>query len=192
MEDSSPSPFHTSFPLTRRHFLLGSMLSSALAMIPSRAWALGEDHVKRTMLAFANCIIPGVDQDPDGAGGAIEAGVWELYTDPKYKIKPLLGTLTFGLDVMSTMMNGSRFANASFEQQKRVVSWKLDHEGPFKYFDIATYGYLMLLAKVAFFGGVVNAVGTAYVGFPMSARPQRDYSHRQKLANEMSSNGNLP
>ncbi len=125
-------------------------------------------HQKETMEALADTVIPGsyyaggylYVSDPE-AGGAVQAGAWNLYWDTYYGLNGWIDECVDDL--------GSDFKYQSLSTRAWILQDKLNgNNGPWyatgEYTPI--YKGAITLAKLAFFGGVVNNVGTSYIGFP--------------------------
>ncbi|NIS62307.1 MAG: hypothetical protein GTO13_16895 [Proteobacteria bacterium] len=54
------------------------------------------------------------------------------------------------------------------------------------------YEQAELLVKLAFYGGIINDVGTDYISFPGPSFGYYDYSFNEKFADEETTDGNLP
>ena len=54
------------------------------------------------------------------------------------------------------------------------------------------YEQAELLVKLAFYGGIINDVGTEYISFPGPSEGYRTYSFNERFAEEETTDGNLP
>ncbi|MBI5181258.1 MAG: hypothetical protein HZA05_07620, partial [Nitrospirae bacterium] len=50
---------------------------------------------------------------------------------------------------------------------------------------------LIILAKLAFYGGYKNSIGLEYIGFPGANPGYHDFSHEKVFAKEKTVDGNL-
>ena len=166
--------------LSRRSFLRGSgsgvvLLGGGAALSMLGGCPDGGTNTTYTaeqqerMNALADTVVPGYYyaggawrySDPDGSGGAVQAGAWTLYWDTYYGLNGWIDECSDDL--------GSSFKTASLSSRMWTLQDKLNgNNGPWYAGGAYTpiYRGAVLLAKLAFFGGVVNSVGTAYIGFP--------------------------
>jgi hypothetical protein len=149
------------------------------------------DHEKQTMLALADTCIPGLQNDPDRQPGAVEAQAWRVYHDPAYNIKPYIPFFVKDLDVSSMIRYGKEFANLSFAQRTELLIRKADTGNDLS----IVYLVAMAGAMLAFYGGIVNNTGFAYIGYPGPSPGYDDYSYGIPMANlhpDTLPDGNLP
>jgi hypothetical protein len=126
-------------------------------------------HQKETMEALADTAVPGwyyvagvkYTSDPDGSGGAVQAGAWNSYWDTYYGLNGWIDECVSDL--------GSSFKTASLASRTATLQSKLaGNTGPWYASGAYTpiYAGAVMLAKLAFFGAIYNATGTNYIGFP--------------------------
>jgi hypothetical protein len=166
--------------LTRRSFLRGSGTGIALLGGGAALTMLGgcpddspntsyTSEQKERMDALADAVVPGYYwaggawrySDPDYSAGAAAAGSWNLYWDTYYGLNGWIDECADDL--------GSSFKTASLSSRMATLQQKLNgNNGPWYASGAYTpiYRGAVLLAKLAFFGGVVSSVGTSYIGFP--------------------------
>jgi hypothetical protein len=124
---------------------------------------------KERLEALADTVVPGwyyvgatlYRSDPDGTGGAVQAGAWNVYWDTYYGLNGWIDELADDL--------GSSFKTASLSSRTSTLRAKLAGDnGPWYAGGAFTpiYRGAVLLAKLAFFGAPINTTGTAYIGFP--------------------------
>lgn len=142
---------------------------------------------KATIEAFADTIIPGPISDPEGSVGGVEAGALEVLYDPYYGLRPFIGILTRNLNRTSLWRYRKPFKDLGLRQRKRTILFK-------DYFSLMkpVYEQAELLVKLAFYGGIINDVGTDYISFPGPSFGYHDYSFNEKFAEEATEDGNLP
>lgn len=142
---------------------------------------------KETMEAFADTIIPGPTSDPEGSVGGVEAGALKVLYDPYYGLRPFIGMLAIDLNLTSLWWYRKLFKDLDLSQRATVVLFK-DYNSPIKFF----YEQTELLVKLAFYGAVINNVGTEYISFPGPSPGYYYYSFNEKFAAEATEDGNLP
>jgi len=139
------------------------------------------------MEAFADTIIPGPTSDPEGSVGGVEAGALELLYDPYYGLRPFIGIISLDVNLASLWWHGKLFKDLDLGQRTEIVLWK-DTRSPIKFL----YEQSELLVKLAFYGAIINDVGTDYISFPGPSPGYYDYSFNEIFAEEETENGNLP
>ena len=164
--------------LTRRGFLrsgaahtgvvvLGSTTGLALLARPARgaAWMLPDttpetptSHQMATLAKIADTVIPNTD-----GPGAAEAGAATVMADPFYGMNPYISEVVSDIDAACYWLffNFDDFKNVSLAERTAILEERLDES---LYSD--AYEGMILLAKLAFFGGVINTVGYTYMGYP--------------------------
>jgi hypothetical protein len=122
-------------------------------------------HQEESMKALADAVIPGYIwpltgevEDAEGFGGAVEAGTWEVYKDVYYG-------LNCYIDELVSHMGSSFKYNSLATRQYKLSRWQ--NYASYWFQDISgLYRAAIMLAKFSFFSGVINSVGTDYIGFP--------------------------
>jgi len=142
---------------------------------------------KKTLKAFADTIIPGPKSDPEGSAGGVDARALKVLYDPYYGLKPFLGILTRNLNRTSFFWYRRLFKDLDLDQRTRLVLLK-DYYSLIK----PVYEQAEILVKLAFYGAIINSVGTDYISFPGPSFGYYDYSFNEKLAEETTEDGNLP
>jgi hypothetical protein len=186
--------------VTRRVFLKGMtfLCGSSVAGISSLTlWTDTAEAVdaeagyieEETMKAFADTIIPGPNSDPEGSVGGVEAGALAVMYDPYYGLKPFMGLLTRNLNRTSIWWYGKLFKDLDLRQRTAIVLFK-DHTSLIK----LTYEQAENLVKLAFYGAIINDVGTHYISFPGPSLGYDDYyfSDDEMCAKKATEDGNLP
>ncbi len=142
---------------------------------------------KETMEAFADTVIPGPTSDPEGSVGGVEAGALKVLYDPYYGLRPFIGIISMDLNLASLWWYRKLFKNLGLRQRTRIVLFK-------DYFSLIkpVYEQAELVVKLAFYGAIINEVGTDYISFPGPSPGYYDYSFNEIFAEEATENGNLP
>lgn len=164
--------------ITRRDFLKkvgkGGIIIGGTAMgigaLPEVAQSWGTSdyftvHQKKTMECIADTAVPPTFEEGKWKPGAVEAGAWELIKDPFYEVSYFIPYITWDIDIFCYLRYGMRFIDMDYEKREQVL---LDREVRGGLFGTLAPAYQMTInvAKIAFFGGVINRVGTDYIGFP--------------------------
>lgn len=144
-------------------------------------------YPEETMEAFADTIIPGPTSDPEGSVGGVEAGALEVLYDPYYRLKPFISTLAIDLNQTSLKWYSKLFKHLDLSKRTEIVLFKDDNSQIKSVYELAE-----LLVKVAFYGAIINSVGTDYISFPGPSSGYDDYSFNEKFAEEATEDGNLP
>ena len=184
--------------VSRREFLKrltivcgsGAAGISALAPGSNAAGAIdAEDSClqEETLRAFADAIIPGPHSDPEGSVGGVEAGALEVLYDPYYGLKPFIGLLARNLNRSSLWWYHKLFKDLDLDQKTAIV-WFKDNFSLLK----MVYENAEMLVKLAFYGAIINDVGTDYISFPGPAPGYSDYSFNEQFAQPQTDDGNLP
>lgn len=184
--------------LSRRGFLKGMavLCGSSVAGIPGLelcADAAETVHAgpmciqRETMKAFADTIIPGPTSDPEGSVGGVEACALEVLYDPYYGLRPFIGMLARNLNLTSLWWYGKLFKGLDLEERTKIVLFK-DNYSWIKF----VYEPAEVLVKLAFYGAIINDVGTDYISFPGPSFGYYDYSFKKRFAEEATDDGNLP
>jgi hypothetical protein len=184
--------------VSRRNFLKGMtvIVGSGAAGISDLAFCTGtaqaEDATdtcirEKTIIAFADTIIPGPNADPEGSAGGIEAGALDVLHDPVYGFVPFFGLLSMSLNLTSLRWYGRLFKDLDLGQRTAIVLFK-DNNAIIK----LIYQQAENLVKLAFYGAIINNLGTDYISFPGPAFGYYDYSFDQKFAKQTTEDGNLP
>jgi hypothetical protein len=184
--------------VSRRDFLKGMavMCASGMAGISGlKPWldAAEAAHTEvgcleePTMKAFVDTIIPGPSSDPQGSAGGNEACAYEVLHDPYYGLKPFIGLISWDLNQTGLRWHGRFFKDLDLSQRTAIMSFK-DNAPLMRLF----YEQAEVLVKLAFYGAIINDVGTTYISFPGPSNGYRDYSFDEKFSEEATEDGNLP
>jgi hypothetical protein len=179
--------------VSRRGFLKGITVLCASGVAEISGVKLWSDEAEageieeETMEAFADTIIPGPISDPEGSVGGVEAGALEVLYDPYYGLRSFIGVLTRNLNRTSLWWYRKLFKDLDVRQRTRIVLFK-DNYSLIK----PVYEQAELLVKLAFYGAIINDVGTEYISFPGPSFGYYDYSFNEKFAEEETKDGNLP
>lgn len=184
--------------LSRRQFLKGLTVIcgsgaagiSALAFSSDAAQPWDTENTslqEETLKAFADTIIPGPHSDPEGTVGGVDAGALEVLYDPYYKLKPFIGLLCRNLNRTSLRRYHKLFKDLDLRQRTAIVLFK-------DYFSLIKliYEHAEMLVELAFYGAIINDVGTDYISFPGPAPGYSDYSFNVQFAQPQTQDGNLP
>lgn len=160
--------------ITRRDFLKktgkGGIIIGGAAMgigaLPKAAqsWITSDcftAHQKKTIECIADTAVPPTSDGP----GAIDARAWELIKDPFYEVSRFIPYITWDIDTFCYRRYRMRFVDLDYEEREQVLLDREVRGGPWGTLAPA-YRMTINVAKIAFFGGVINRVGTDYVGFP--------------------------
>jgi hypothetical protein len=184
--------------VTRRNFLKGITALGGFSMVGISGLALWPDTAEasqtedwyirqETMKAFTDTIIPGPTSDPEGSVGGVEAGALEVLYDPFYGVEPFIGLLSFSLNLTGLWWYGKLFKDLDLRKRTAIVLFK-DNNALIK----LIYQQAENLVKMAFYGGIINDLGTEYISFPGPKIRYRNYSFNIKFADEATTDGNLP
>ncbi len=184
--------------ISRRNFLKGitalggfSIVGiSGLELWPDTAEAFQAEEWNirvETMRAFADTIIPGPNSDPEDSVGGVEAGALEVLHDPVYGFEPFIGLLSMSLNLTGLWWYGKLFKDLDIRQRTAIVLFK-DDNALIK----LIYQQAENLVKLAFYGAIINNLGTDYISFPGPAFGYYDFSFDEKFADEATEGGNLP
>jgi hypothetical protein len=143
--------------------LLSGRAHAAAWMWPDETIETPTAHELATLDAIADTFIPNTD-----GGGGKEAGATTIMADPFYELNPFISEMVSDLDDASALLffegdfyNNSLASRTQILEERFGLAWW----SPGSVYKDAYYGALAL-TKLAFFGGIVNTVGTAYIGFP--------------------------
>lgn len=139
-------------------------------VIPGAYWPDTAARASRFASELGWPSFPQEPQDPNGAGGAVQSGVWSSFFDPAYGLNPYFPTIVSDLDSCTngggTCTNyGLNFKYLTRAQRMAVLDRQFTSGGSMGMY-AAAYQGAVTLAKYNFLGGLVNSVGTSYVGFP--------------------------
>jgi len=144
--------------------LLGRDAKAAAWMLPNTTPETPSSHERSTMQAIADTFIP----NWDGAPGALETDVFTTLNDPFYGLNPYISEVVSDLDdwcwwrYLWSDFLGLSTSNRNLALEERmgfhgssIQSWYKD-----------AYDGALSLTKLNYFGGLVRAAGTNYIGFP--------------------------
>jgi hypothetical protein len=121
-------------------------------------------HQKETMESIADTAVPPTFEEGEWKPGAVDAGAWKLLKDPFYEVNRFIPYITWDIDIFCYFRYGKRFIDLDYEEREQVLLDREVHGGPLGILAPA-YRMTINVAKIAFYGGVINRVGTDYVGF---------------------------
>jgi hypothetical protein len=164
----------TTKKITRRDFIRkagkGGIIIAGIGALPraARSWGASDAdftaHQRETMECIADTAVPPTFEEGERKPGAVEARAWKLMKDPFYEVSRFIPYITWDIDIFCYFRYGLRFIDLDYEKREQVL---LDREVRGGLGGILAPAYRMTInvAKIAFFGGVINRVGTDYVGF---------------------------
>jgi subtilisin-like proprotein convertase family protein len=167
--------------LTRRRFLtgsggvavLGTVAGSNLLSRTARAaaWMMPDTSPESpsasqlsTMRALADAILP----NWDGSPGALESEAIQTLNDPYYGINPYISELVSDVNdwAATFWVYGRSFTSLDHGEKDECIAERLGYDSwPASLYKDAYLG-VIALTKLNYFGGLVNSVGTNYIGFP--------------------------
>jgi hypothetical protein len=166
--------------LGRRAFLGGGItvlgaVAGATAFAPkaeAAAWALPSTspevpntHQIATIKALCDTVIP----NSDGTPGAIESQAFDTINDPYYGLNPYISELVSDIDDATYWAHGyfDDFKNRPLSQRTTILEERLGLAwwSPGSLYKDAYEG-VIALTKLNYFGGLKNAAGTTYIGYP--------------------------
>lgn len=122
------------------------------------------EHELATLAVIAETFLPG----GDGVPGASETGAVAAIVDPAYGVRPYLAQVVADLDDWVSLTHGLHtFVELSPATRELVLEQRMGlHGGAIASWYLAVYEAILALTKLACYGGVVNPLGTSYIGFP--------------------------
>jgi len=143
--------------------VLSGRATAAAWMWPDETVESPSSHEMATLGSIADTFIPSSD-----GGGGKEAGAATILADPFYELNPFISEMVSDIDDASSLLfwEGD-FYNNSLSSRTQIMEERLGYAwwSPGSLYKDAYLGALAL-TKLAFFGGLVNTVGTSYIGFP--------------------------
>lgn len=180
--------------ITRRGFLrfigsLGILIGSTRLSEAAQAVEClpASSHSKQTILAITDAVAPGAENSPDKSAGAADACALDVIYDPYYGLEPYIALLVISIDWSSLIRYGRLYKNLSFDKRTYILQLKEERS----WFLKKGFKAVILLTKLAFYGGYKNSVGTEYIGFPGANPGYHDFSHNKVFARERTIDGNL-
>ncbi|MEK6656054.1 MAG: hypothetical protein AABY58_01295 [Nitrospirota bacterium] len=144
-------------------------------------------HSKETMLAISDVIVPGAKNSSDKSPGAADACSLDIMYDPFFGLEKYIAFLVISIDWSSLWRFGSLYKNIDFEKRTYILQVKEENGWFFK----KGFKGIIILAKLAFYGGYKNNIGMEYIGFPGANPGYHDFSHEKLFAKEKTVDGNL-
>lgn len=139
--------------------------TAAAWMLPNTTPETPNAHQIATIKALCDTVIP----NSDGAPGAIESNAFDTINDPYYGLNPYISEMVSDIDAATYWAHGyfDQFKNRSLAQRTAILEERLGFAwwSPGSLYKDAYEG-VIALTKLNYFGGLKNAVGTAYIGFP--------------------------
>lgn len=144
-------------------------------------------HSKETMLAISDVIVPGAKNSPDKSPGAADACALDIIYDPFFGLERYIAFLVISIDWSSLWRFGRLYKNLDFEKRTYILQLKEEKSWFFK----KGFKGIIILAKLAFYGGYKNNIGLEYIGFPGANPGYHDFSYEKVFAKEKTVDGNL-
>lgn len=117
---------------------------------------LGVVPFKRTLEALADTVVP-----PDDGPGGAAVGALTLYADPFYRATAALPAVGVHLNLKALLAHRRTFPRLTLEERTAVLMAcersKLLGQA---------YEGLIMLTKLAFYGGLVSDAGHRHIGYP--------------------------
>lgn len=180
--------------VTRRFFLktagsLSFLLGNAkIAESAGRIECMSaSSHSKETMLAVSDVTVPGAKNSPDKSPGAVDACSLDVMYDPFFGLEKYIVFIVISIDWSSFWRFGRLYKNLDFEKRTYILQLKEENGWFFQ----KGFKGIIILAKLAFYGGYKNNIGLEYIGFPGANPGYHDFSHEKVFAKEETVHGNL-
>lgn len=157
----------------RRRTLLGG-IGSAIVLVPMagcRAWLkkdkrpeVATPHQRATLEAMAETFLP----SSDGSPGAREADAIGVILDPASPMLGYLSEVVSDVDDWCHFAHGGRdFVDLAPDERERALEERLGMHGTMiRSWYHAVYEGVLVMSKLAFFGGLHRTVGLTFCGFP--------------------------
>lgn len=146
--------------------LLGSAANVLLPSVSAAEAQAITDHERETVMALIDTVLP----NDDGAPGGNDANGWQVVSDPFYGLAPNISGLVVDVDAGCVWLwppRGLSFKELCLADRTWVLEARLgEHGSLYRSWWPEMYESVILLTKLAFFGGIVNRVGYDYIGFP--------------------------
>jgi Proprotein convertase P-domain len=144
--------------------LLGRDARAAAWMLPDTSPETPNAHERATMMAIADTFIP----NWDGAPGALETDAFATLNDPFYGLNPYVSEIVADLDDWCWWRYWwADFVDLSTANRNKALEERMGfHGSTIQSWYKDAYEGALSLTKLNYFGGLVNAAGTNYVGFP--------------------------
>jgi hypothetical protein len=154
---------------------------------PKPALPLADRHIRQTLAAFADTIIPGPEHDPDGTPGAVQARAVELFHDPYYGVDKLLPGFVAELDRLALERYQSTFVALTFAKRTDVVLGMQNSP----VVEPLLLLVMVLIPSLAFYAGPLSDVGIAYIQWGGPAHEYKNVTYGRPLARTRTRNGNM-
>jgi len=146
-----------------------------------------DDETTRTLAAFIDAVVPGLDSDPDGAPGALDACGLNVALDPAIPLADLAGLLVMVLDATAEESQGAPFAELDLAARTAVLE---EVEQILPELTLA-----MRLARSSFYASLYGDLAERWLGVfgPNLGYLGEDFGFGESpLCEEMTVDGNLP
>lgn len=154
-------------------FLLGGMVGTTL--VACRSWTRptakterATPHELATVAAIADTFIPG----DDGTPGALDCGAVDVIVEPSHGVNPYISEVVSDLDDWCrSTHHGRAFVELPPAEREVALEERMGLRGAaIKSLYLPAYEGILALAKLAFFGALVNKHGMNWVGFPGASK----------------------
>lgn len=141
---------------------------------------------EKVIAAVIDTIVPGKESDPTGAPGALDACAMNFVFDPFYPLAALVPVITALMQTLSRQSYSTDFLSLNLTQRTDVIN-KAEEATP-----ALTLAFRFI--RSIFYTDIYNRIGYDYIGFPGGniGYIYEDYSFKTPMAQEMTTDGNLP
>ena len=143
--------------------------------------------LEKVLAAVVDTVVPGVETDPEGAPGGLEACAVNLLLDEYYPFREYAETLAFVMNLLANDEGSSAFVDLNYEKRLKVLIAAIDQ------LPILRLAYRAI--RAAFFGGAYNGVGLSYLNYPgpnLGYRHLAECSFRKPMCEELTDTGWMP
>ncbi|MBU52750.1 MAG: hypothetical protein CL920_29010 [Deltaproteobacteria bacterium] len=139
---------------------------------------------EKTIEAFCEVCMPGLQNDPKKIPGAVEACAVAMFFDPELPAHPYVPLIVSLLNSQSQNAHGDDFTALTYEKQIEVVDF-LDQ-------NIQLFGFAIMLVRLAYYSSEQAAYYLGYPGANGGYVSHDHFSFRKPMSEEMTKDGNLP
>jgi len=137
-----------------------------------------------SIAAFVDAIVPSAHSDPTGAVGGLDVGAPALFFDPELPALEFVGALATFLDLTAnSLVPGTSFGTLPPARREEAVE---------KALDLDLMEFAVQLAKLAYFSSEGAACHLGYPGANPGYYDDPNFSFEEKLATEITTDGNFP
>ena len=146
-----------------------------------------ETEEERVVAALVDTVVPGSGSDPDGVPGALDCCALNLIQDAFYPFRDYLPLIVPAVQGLAQELYGRGLPECDLEQRTEVLK-RAEEALP-----VIRLAYRFV--RSAFYGAAYTMRGTEELGWPGPTLGYADHpelSFREKLADELTDDGNLP